>query len=197
MEARRADRADSAGMAATLAGAFFHDPVWGWAFSDAARRTAQHEAWFRLELDSALAHRWVWTTPGHEAVALWIPPGQPELTDADIAELRTLLHETTGERAELILEVMDCFDAAHPDGPDHFYLSLLGTHPDHRGAGVGMRLLADTLAHVDAAGAPAYLESTNPANLARYASVGFEILTTFDLPHGGPTVTTMWREPRP
>jgi len=37
-----------------------------------------------------------------------------------------------------------------------------------------MRLLAATLSRVDALGAPAYLESTNPANDKRYQSVGFE-----------------------
>jgi hypothetical protein len=44
---------------------------------------------------------------------------------------------------------------------------------------------------------PAYLESTNPANLRRYEGVGFAASGTFELPDGGPTVTTMWREPRP
>jgi hypothetical protein len=47
----------------------------------------------------------------------------------------------------------------------------------------------------DAIDMPAYLESTNPGNLQRYASVGFEVFGTFDLPDDGPTVTTMWREP--
>ena len=58
-----------------------------------------------------------------------------------------------------------------------------------------MALLADNLARVDAEGVPAYLESTNPANLDRYRSVGFVDRKTFALPDGGPVVTTMWREP--
>ena len=60
-----------------------------------------------------------------------------------------------------------------------------------------MALLADNLARVDADGMPAYLESTNPVNLARYRSVGFVDADRFALPDGGPVVTTMWREPRP
>jgi predicted GNAT family acetyltransferase len=78
----------------------------------------------------------------------------------------------------------------------HYYLSLLGTHDDHRGKGTGMALLRENLARIDAEGAPAYLESTNPANLARYESVGFVRLGEFAAPEGGPTVTTMWRDPR-
>ena len=58
-----------------------------------------------------------------------------------------------------------------------------------------MGLLAANLARVDAAHMPAYLESTNPGNLRRYESVGFEVNGEFALPDGGPTVTTMWREP--
>jgi GNAT superfamily N-acetyltransferase len=190
-----ADSTDTSGVANTLAEAFFHDPVWGWAFADSTRRKVQHEAWFRLLIGSALAHHWVWTTPAYEAASVWLPPGCPELTEADEARLRPLLEETVGERSELILEVMRCFDAAHPHDQEHYYLSLLGTHSDHRGAGIGMQLLADNLVHVDAAGMPCYLESTNPANLKRYESVGFEPYATFDLPDNGPAVTTMWREP--
>jgi GNAT superfamily N-acetyltransferase len=93
--------------------------------------------------------------------------------------------------------LVEQFGAARPDGPDHYYLSLFGTRPEHRGRGLGMALLADNLARVDAEGRPAYLESTNPANLERYRSVGFVDAATIVLPRGGPTVTTMWREPRP
>ena len=59
-----------------------------------------------------------------------------------------------------------------------------------------MGLLAENLALIDAAGAPAYLESSNPVNLGRYQSVGFERLGEFALPEDGPSVTTMWRQRR-
>lgn len=197
MKVRVASPADISGMARTFAEAFFLDPVWGWAFADPTRRKAQHEAWFRLLIGSALAHQWVWTTPAHEAVSVWVPPGCPELSESDEAQLGPMLHELLGTRAELVMEVFDRFEAAHPRTQDHYYLSLLGTHTDHRGAGIGMGLLADNLARLDAARMPAYLESTNPANLRRYESVGFAVWGTFDLPDGGPTVTTMWRETPP
>jgi hypothetical protein len=43
---------------------------------------------------------------------------------------------------------------------------------------------------------PAYLESTNPANLPRYERLGFVRVGAFTLPGGGPTVDTMWRAAR-
>jgi GNAT superfamily N-acetyltransferase len=144
-----------------------------------------------------LPSRWVWTTPGYEAATVWVPPGRPELNETDEALLKPMLEESLGARAGLVFDVFDRFEAAHPHAPDHYYLSLLGTHTAHRGAGIGMRLLADNLARLDAIGMPAYLESTNPANLRRYEGVGFAVCGAFDLPHGGPTVTTMWRDPSP
>jgi hypothetical protein len=186
---------DANKIARTLAEAFFLDPVWGWAFDDPAHRKAQHEAWFRLLIQSALPYQWVWTTPGYEAATVWVPPGYPELSEADEALLETMLEESLGTRAELVFEIFDRFEAAHPRTQDHYYLSLLGTQTEHRGAGIGMGLLKENLVRLDALGLPAYLESTNPANLRRYEGVGFAVYGTFDLPEGGPTVTTMWREP--
>ncbi len=195
MVERVAEAGETLGIAETLAEAFFADPVWGWAFSDPVRRKAQHVAWFRILIDGAIEHRWVWTTPAHEAVSVWLPPGCPELNEADEQRLEIMLEEMMGERAQLVREVFACFAASHPSDRDHFYLSVLGTHPQHRGVRMGMDLLAANLAAIDALRMPAYLESTNPRNIGRYESVGFEVHGTFDLPDNGPTVTTMWREP--
>ena len=197
MQTRLASSEDTDALARTLAEAFFLDPVWGWAFADPRQRKMQHEAWFRLLIGSALPHKWVWTTPGYEAVSVWVPPGCPELSESDEAQLGPMLEEQLGSRAPLVMEVFERFEAAHPRSQDHYYLSLLGTHTDHRGSGLGMGLLADNLARVDATHMPAYLESTNPANLRRYESVGFAVCGAFELPDGGPTVTTMWRDPPP
>lgn len=193
MQVRGAGPEDTDGIARTLAEAFFSDPVWGWAFPEAEDRRRQHRAWFGLLVRSALTHRWVWTTPAHEAVSVWIPAGCPELSEADEAELAPMLEALLGTRSQLVMEVFERFEQAHPRDDDHYYLSLLGTHTDHRGSGVGMGLLADNLARLDALQMPAYLESTNPANLRRYESVGFDVCGAFRLPDAGPPVTTMWR----
>jgi RimJ/RimL family protein N-acetyltransferase len=49
---------------------------------------------------------------------------------------------------------------------------------------------------VDARHFPAYLESSNPRNLARYERLGFRPIGEFTLVGNGPTVTTMWRVAR-
>lgn len=124
MTVRVAGAADVDAVVATITTAFFHDPLWGPAFPDVARRHARASAFWRFLVTASLRHGW--------------------------------------------------------------------THDAHRGKGLGMALLGESLARIDEAGHPAYPESSNPANDARYASVGF-------VPHAritastGHTMTTMWR----
>lgn len=193
---RVAGAGDAARVTEIFVEAFYRDPVWGWAFPDDGARRSQHEAFWGLFVEGALPHRWVWLAPGDAAAALWLPPGCPELSPSQETRLEPLLERMLGARqAEILHRTFERFDAAQPAAPPHYYLSLLGTHPDHRGRGVGMELLADNLALIDDLGAPAYLESTNPGNHARYERLGFRRLGGFELPEGGPPVATMWREP--
>lgn len=196
MHARPAGPADLPLVAGTLAGAFHDDPAWSWVFRDADDRPAQLMALWSLLLEGSVGYGWVWMTPEAEAATLWIPPGMPELPEAEAARIGPLFQELLAGDTARVDALMERFMTAHPAAPDHYYLSLFGTRPDCRGRGIGMALLADNLARVDADGRPAYLESTNPANLDRYRSVGFAAHGTFELPDGGPTVTTMWRDAR-
>ena len=95
-----------------------------------------------------------------------------------------------------MLEGLLQFEAAHPHDEPHYYLSFVATHDDHRGHGIGEQLLATNLERIDAEHQPAYLESSNPKNLARYGRLGFVPRDEFTLPGNGPTVTTMWRPAR-
>jgi hypothetical protein len=51
------------------------------------------------------------------------------------------------------------------------------------------------LERIDAEGAPAFLESSNPVNTPRYERLGFSVCGEFELPEDGPNVAQMWREP--
>jgi GNAT superfamily N-acetyltransferase len=93
------------------------------------------------------------------------------------------------------MKLLELFEAARPASPPHYYLSLLGSDPARRGNGYGMALLDHTLAQIDAEGMPAYLESSNPDNDARYERRGFRRFGEFKRPDGGHTVAKMWREP--
>lgn len=195
VEARVASDVDLAAMAETLARAFYADPVWGWAFPDPERRLEQHRAVWRLMAEAALEYKWVWLLDDCAAVALWIPPGRPELGPRDEERLESLLTDLLGDGAARVLGAFERFDEAHPRDEPHYYLSLLATNPDHSGRGLGMGLLADNLARIDAEGVPAFLESSNPANVPRYERLGFTRRGAFELAEDGPQVIQMWREP--
>jgi GNAT superfamily N-acetyltransferase len=188
---RRAQPDDVETVTETLWLAFAEDPLWSWAFPD----HAQLRPMWRLSVASALRYEWVWMIGEGAAATVWIPPGGTELTAEEEAGLPALLRELIGPRAGEVLGLYDAFDSAHPDGPPHYYLTLIGTHPEHRGQGIGMKLLAANLELIDAEGAAAYLESSNPANEPRYESVGFERTGSFTTPDRAREVATMWREP--
>ena len=202
MQTRIASRDDIDAVTTTIALAFLDDPVWGPALASADGGTAHLEAFWRFFVAGAVPHGRVFLQdgPAGEAatVAVWLPPGVPELTEEQEREVDALMASTlTPERFADYQRLWTLFDDAHPHEQEHMYLSLLATHPDHRGRGIGQRLLADTLARFDAEGLPAYLESTNPGNDHRYARAGFRPVGGFRSVIDQAAVTTMWRDARP
>jgi ketosteroid isomerase-like protein/GNAT superfamily N-acetyltransferase len=189
LNVRAATWDDLDGITATLAAAFEHDPLWSWVFPE----PEDLAVWWRFYLESALRYPSVRILGDYAAVAVWIPPDGTELTEDEEERIEALAHELVGPRAPGLLELLARFDASHPHHPPHYYLSLLGTHPDRRGHGLGMGLLAENLGRIDAEGFPAYLESTNRANDRRYERVGFRRRGTFTTPGEERTVLTMWR----
>jgi ribosomal protein S18 acetylase RimI-like enzyme len=175
--------------------AFAEDPVWGQAFAGAPGPDERREIW-RCYLDAAVRFPCTWLSAGDEAASVWYPPGEDEMTADQWDGFVALMRKHLGADTDRVVALFERFEAAHPRAEPHYYLSLLGTHPDHRGAGHGMRLLVDNLARIDAEGTPAYLESTNAGNNGRYGRVGFEIVGSFEGYVPGSVITTMWRPAR-
>lgn len=199
---RVAGEADLDAIAETLARAFADDRAWGWAFEDDRGRVdAGHQlevlrAVFRFCAAAALGYGWVRVTDGVEAVALWIPPGEPEMPPAEAERLPALIRDGAGDErtAARLFELMEGFGRARPAGPPHYFLDTLGTHPEHAGHGHGLGLLADNLEEVDAAGGRAFLETGKPHNVPLYERFGFRVDGEVEiLP--GLTFTQMWRQP--
>jgi GNAT superfamily N-acetyltransferase len=189
-ELRTATASDLDGVTATLAAAFATDPLWSWAFPD-----PDHLAvWWRFYIGSALRYPSVWIKGEYAAVAVWIPPDGTELTEEEEERIEPVIRDLIGPRCDDVMGLLERFEASHPTDRPHYYLSLLGTHPDHRGSGLGMALLSQNLDRMDAEGVPAFLESSNPANNARYERLGFRQVGEFTTPDGARTVATMWRD---
>ena len=181
----------------TVTLAFADDPVWGPAM--AADRTAveEREKIWRFLVAGAVRYPWSRVLDGGAATSVWIPPNGTELDEDQEAGLAAALTEVLGETgAAEFADLIKQFEANHRLEVPHAYLSLLATHPDWRGRGLGMSLLADDLRRLDELHLPAWLESTNPANDNRYRAVGFERAGEFRTVDGERVITTMWRPAR-
>lgn len=192
----QATTADLEAVCETFTDGFHDDPLWGWAFGgDAAQRRERQLQWFRIVVSQGIEYGSVWMAPNAAAATLWIGAGMAELSAEREAQLMAFVERDCADRAEVLFETFEQFESNHPRDRESHYLSLLATANNYRGRGIGMALLRENLAVLDRLGEPAYLESTNPANLARYEGVGFTRHGEFTSAAGAPLVTTMWREP--
>ena len=197
LETRTAGADDIDVVTTTITLAFFDDPVWGPAMGGSRTSLAERAVLWRVLVTGAVRYPWSRLLPGGAATSVWIPPGGTELADEHEGMLATALVRVLGAAgAAEFDELIDRFEATHPRETPHAYLSLLATHPDHRGRGLGMALLGDDLERLDADHLPAYLESTNPANDRRYMSVGFEPVGEFRTVDEERVITRMWRPAR-
>ncbi len=177
-----------------IALAFAIDPVWGTALARPDGSTEHFAAYWRPYIEGALRHSAVYLAEGAAAVAVWIPPGCDEMTQTQEAEVLALVeNQLPAESLAPMLTLWDRFTAAQPPGTTHAYLSLLATHPQSRGQGIGQKLLRENLERFDAQGIPTYLESTNPANNHRYERAGFSRLEGFTSTFDSAPITRMWR----
>ena len=191
---RVASPQDWGDVVAILVSAFYDDPTWSWAFPNPSLRAEQHRRLWGLFVEGAMRYPLVWLTPGNTATSVWIPPNGTDLSEEQEAALEPTIVEMLGADASPVIHAVELFDRAHPREVPHFYLSLLGTSAAHRGRGYGLALLAENLRRIDEAGMPAYLEASNPANVALYERKGFEVRGSFKLPGDGPEVFRIWRD---
>jgi len=75
----------------------------------------------------------------------------------------------------------------------HYYLQTVGVDPEFAGKGIGGAFMRHLCQLSDAAGVPAYLETSNPVNLGFYRRFGFAEREQIDAPGGGPPIWTMLR----
>ena len=191
---RTAAPSDSAPLAATLARAFFDDPVTVFFFPDEAKRREKLTPMFKLLFKLGEPHGACFVTEGYEAVALWRPPGAWHLTLKDYVLNAPALLSVFGGNALTVMSTMDRIEKQHPK-KNHWYLQTLGTDPDKQGKGFGGAVTRHQLAIADAQGVPCYLESSKDTNIPIYQSLGFNVTGEIKIPNG-PTLWPMWRDAR-
>ncbi|GAB2745360.1 GNAT family N-acetyltransferase [Streptomyces bullii] len=177
----------------TLARAFDDDPMMRWLFTGDASREAGLGRYFTTVFTRQYVHHGVCERTD-AAAAFWVPPEAQAkaVPDAEtIQELQNIL----GDRAPLFRDAVETAAQHTPQEP-HWYLAVIGVDPAAQGQGHGAALLRSGLDKADAAGLPAYLESSKPSNLPFYEHFGFTVRGELRLPENGPVLWAMWREPR-
>lgn len=193
-------RADLNSAVGALTRAFLDDPVMKWIFPDERMRQRRLPPFFASALRSTGLH-----SEGTEVVvaagqvhgcAIWMAPGtwRPPLR-RQLAALPSVVLRLRS-RLPAASATYGALQRVHPERP-HWYLSGIGTDPPAQGTGVGSELMRSRLIRCDAAGEPAYLESSNESNVPFYQGHGFRVTGELTIPGGGPTFWLMWRPPQP
>lgn len=196
---RQPQKVDVRALSATLGRAFYDDPVMKWMLPDDTQRAKGLSRMF-----AAMTRQHFLSGGGAEiatqdsavgGAALWDPPGQWKQTRREELLMMPSMLWAFRSRAGAARQVLEIMEPVHPEEP-HWYLAAIGSDPTVRGGGFGHALMRSRLDRVDAEHAPAYLESSNGDNLPYYMRFGFELTGEVTLPDGGPTMWTMWRQPR-
>jgi ribosomal protein S18 acetylase RimI-like enzyme len=199
-ELLRLDKGDLPAAAAVHARAFLTDPFTTFMLKDQKKRPRQLFDLMALILRYACRYGEVYATPGMEAVAAWIPPGDghesswrmirvgalPMIWKIGPVVIRTYL------RVEGLAEEVHTRYITEP----HWYLSQVGVEPELQGKGYGLRVLTPTLKRIDGEGKAIYLETLNPRAVPFYQKLGFHVCEVMHLPEGGPPMWSMLREPK-
>jgi ribosomal protein S18 acetylase RimI-like enzyme len=172
----------------TVVLAFAADPMARWTWPQAHQYLAAMPRMVRAFGSRAFSNESAFCTDGYAGAALWLPPGVHADEEGLSAVLESTVAPSLAAETAAVFEQMAKY---HPTEP-HWYLPVIGVDPAHQGEGHGDALMAYAIAQCDRDHAPAYLESSNPRNIAFYQRYGFEPLGAIQV-GSSPTLVPMLR----
>lgn len=185
---------------ATLAISFDEDPLYRFLLPEAGVRRRWLEVIMAAALHDALPDGAVFV-PGAGAgsgVMLLIPPGAyptPSRRAFGFLFRRKPRPKIPFPRWRLLRSGFGALRAVgrvHVLEP-HYYLPVIGVHPDHHGRGLGGTLVRHAVELAERDGVAVYLETANQRNLGFYDRYGFQLRDEISTPGGGPPLWTMLR----
>ncbi len=171
--------------------AFGSDPIMRWLYPEPHDYLAHYPDFVRAFAGGAFEHATAYVADDFGGTAMWLPPGAH--VEGSLVE-EVLTRSVGNPVREEVFEMLEEMDRAHIREP-HWYLPMIGVDPSFQGQGLGSALLRHALARCDEASLPAYLESSNPANVPLYERHGFEVQGTIQI-GSSPPVFPMLRGAR-
>lgn len=181
---RLAVQGDVPAIRVTFVRSFWDDPVMRWLFPDDKQF---HDGTVMTDfLRRLVAHAHSLVTPDVAAFSLWVPPGRPEV------EVEPTSTEVPSEALMARFIALRTALADNTPAEHHWYLQMVGTHPDWQRRGLASHLINEGLSWARRDGVGAYLETETAGNVAYYRHLGFEVRTEWDVAEAGPHMWGMW-----
>ena len=176
---------------ATLAAAFRDDPAIVFMMPDPLRRPRRLTRLYRWMFTEHLTNGIVLGTPGCEVVTLWRPPGAVHLHEPTWHPGALRFVPIFGSHILRAIRLDDAIRAHLPADEVWYYLRVAGVRPDCQGKGLGGLAIRAGLAEAASRGVPAVLETATPSNVGLYQRLGYEVISEWHVPKGGPKFWTM------
>jgi ribosomal protein S18 acetylase RimI-like enzyme len=188
---RTATWADEKPLAALVGLAFATDPYVRWLLPDPYNYLRSNENYVRQFSGPAFDNNSAFVIGNMYGAALWLPPGVKANSGPPATVNNEFIDpEVLDDLARLIEE-----SSAYRPMEPHWYLKFIAVDPAKRGRGYGAALMSHALKISDRDKLPAYLESTNAANLSLYKRHGFKLLAELQVGQS-PARYPMLRKPQ-
>lgn len=157
---------------ASLILAFHNDPANRWLYPDPYQYLTYFPQFVQAFGGKAFEYNTVYCSGNYSGAALWYPPG----AEPEIEPVIQLIQQSIFEADQPdVFAIFEQIERYHPTYP-HWYLPFIGVEPTQQGKGYGSALMQPVLQQCDRDLIPAYLESSNPANIPFYEQHGFEVI---------------------
>lgn len=184
------NRSEAGRVLSSITLAFTADPVVRWFYPEPHSFLSHFPLVADLFGGRAFEHGVAFRNDDFTAAALWLPPG----VHPDDEGLVSCFEKTVApDKLDRLFSLFEQMGRYHPDEPC-WHLTFIAVDPTRQCRGLGSALLKESLRQCDRDGKPAYLESTNSANLSLYRRHGFEQIGLIEA-EGAPQLYPMVRLP--
>ena len=194
-------RPATARAAATLARAFWDDPVVGYIRPEEGGRLRWLQVVFGVMVRFCQLYGRAEEARDFGGVALWVAPEHGHTTVWHYLRANGValgLHSPPAvlRRGVRFLVASEASQRRWVQGP-HWYLPFLGVDPSLQGRGLGSALLRGVLEEADRAGLACYLDAPCERTRRYYERYGFRAVDAWTVGRDGPGLWAMVREPQP